>query len=118
MRGRAVPRLVFLAITNIAIFAVGAATTGATFVGPCNLQSAASQLPETKVLLTEIVIATASGNGGINVSGIALANLSGVLAAVRTLLQVSADDPPSRSVRFSRWSRSWLEAEREFSTAI
>lgn len=92
MRGRAAPRLVFLAITNIAIFAFGAATTGATLVGPHNLQSAASRLPKTGVLGTEPMIATASGNGGVNVSGIALADLSGVLAAVRTLPQVSADD--------------------------
>lgn len=110
MRGSAVPRLVFLAVTNMALFAVGAATTGATFVGPHNLQSAASQLPESGVFPTGAMIATASGNGGVAVSGIALVDLSGVLAGVLALPQVSADDSASRSVRLSRWSRSWSEA--------
>ena len=65
MTGSAGPQLVSLAIANIALFAVAAGAIGVTFVGPHGLQSAAGQLSET-----------------------------GVLAAVLTLPQVSADGSP------------------------
>jgi simple sugar transport system permease protein len=94
MRSRAGPRLVFGAVVSVALFAFGAVTAGATFVDSHNLQSATSQLPETSVLTTVTMIATVAGNGGIDAPGIALAALSGVLAAVPTLPQVSADASP------------------------
>ncbi len=44
----------------------------------------ASQLPEIGLLAIGVMLAMCAGNGGIDLSGIALANLSSVLAAVAT----------------------------------
>lgn len=61
---------------------IGAAVSGGSFLSVYNLQSMASQLPEIGLLAIGVMLAMCAGNGGIDLSGIALANLSGVLSAV------------------------------------
>jgi simple sugar transport system permease protein len=56
--------------------------SGGTFMDIYNLQSMAGQVPEIGLLAIGVMLAMCAGNGGIDLSGIALANLSGVLSAV------------------------------------
>lgn len=75
-------QLLMLAVINCLLLAVGAAISGGSFLSLFNLQSMASQLPEIGLLAIGVMLAMCAGNGGIDLSGIALANLSGVLSAV------------------------------------
>jgi simple sugar transport system permease protein len=52
----------------------------------------ASQLPEIGLLAIGVMLAMCAGNGGIDLSGIALANLSGVLSAVLVSSVLSSTD--------------------------
>ncbi|UAX97693.1 ABC transporter permease [Ensifer adhaerens] len=54
----------------------------------------ASQVPELGFLALGVMLAMMSGNGGIDLSGIALANLSGVAAYFFLRDAISADDAP------------------------
>ena len=51
-------------------------------------------MPELGLLALGVMLAMVSGKGGINLSGIALANLSGVSAFLVGRSWVSADDAP------------------------
>lgn len=75
-------QLVMLIAINVAVLALGAAISGGAFLSPFNLQSMAGQLPEIGFLAIGVMLAMCAGNGGIDLSGIALANLSGVVSAV------------------------------------
>lgn len=75
-------QLVMLVAMNGLLLVVGASISGGTFLSLFNLQSMASQLPEIGLLAIGVMLAMCAGNGGIDLSGIALANLSGVLSAV------------------------------------
>lgn len=75
-------QLAMLAAINILLLIAGAAISGGSFLSIFNLQSMASQLPEIGLLAIGVMLAMCAGNGGIDLSGIALANLSGVLSAV------------------------------------
>ncbi|MBC8130125.1 MAG: ABC transporter permease [Rhizobiaceae bacterium] len=75
-------QLLMLALINVALLGLGAAVSGGSFLAIYNLQSMASQLPEIGLLAVGVMLAMCAGNGGIDLSGIALANLSGVLSAV------------------------------------
>ncbi len=75
-------QLVMLVVINCALLAVGAGISGGNFLSLFNLQSMASQVPEIGLLAVGVMLAMCAGNGGIDLSGIALANLSGVLSAV------------------------------------
>jgi simple sugar transport system permease protein len=75
-------QLLMLALINVGLLALGAAVSGGSFLAIYNLQSMASQLPEIGLLAIGVMLAMCAGNGGIDLSGIALANLSGVLSAV------------------------------------
>ena len=75
-------QLVVLVAINCLLLVLGAAISGGTFLSLFNLQSMASQLPEIGLLAIGVMLAMCAGNGGIDLSGIALANLSGVLSAV------------------------------------
>jgi simple sugar transport system permease protein len=88
------PQLMFLAAVNALLLVVGAWTSSGLFIDPYNLQSMASQLPEIALLAIGVMLAMSSGNGGIDLSGIALANLSGVLSALLVQQFVSADTSP------------------------
>lgn len=87
-------QLGFLATVNVAAVVAGAVLVGASFVELYNFQSMASQVPELGFLALGVMLAMMSGNGGIDLSGIALANLSGVAAYFFLRDAISADDAP------------------------
>ncbi|MBB3771658.1 simple sugar transport system permease protein [Angulomicrobium tetraedrale] len=88
-------QLVLLIVINVAVLGLGAAISGGSFLAPFNLQSMAGQLPEIGFLAIGVMLAMCAGNGGIDLSGIALANLSGVVAAVVAGKFLSSADPSS-----------------------
>lgn len=77
---------------NCLLLAAGAAISDGAFLSLFNLQSMASQLPEIGLLAIGVMLAMCAGNGGIDLSGIALANLSSVLAAVIVSPLLSASE--------------------------
>lgn len=85
-------QLVMLVVINCVLLALGAAISGGTFLSVFNLQSMASQVPEIGLLAIGVMLAMCAGNGGIDLSGIALANLSGVMSAVILSSFLSATD--------------------------
>lgn len=89
------PQLLFLIGINLLVLGSGAAISHGAFVDPYNLQSMAGQLPELGLLAIGVMLAMSSGNGGIDLSGIALANLAGVTAAIVAATLVSADQAPT-----------------------
>jgi simple sugar transport system permease protein len=88
------PQLLFLLGINLLVLAIGAVISRGAFVDPYNLQSMAGQLPELGLLAIGVMLAMSSGNGGIDLSGIALANLAGVTSAIWVAAFVSADQSP------------------------
>ncbi|WP_337268484.1 ABC transporter permease [Oryzifoliimicrobium ureilyticus] len=85
---------VFLAAINGAVLVAGAVLVGSGFLDIYNLQSMASQVPELGLLALGVMLAMISGNGGIDLSGIALANLAGIVAfAAASALVPVADSP-------------------------
>ncbi|WP_313530085.1 ABC transporter permease [Shinella sp.] len=84
----------FLAAINGLVLVAGAFLAGRGFLDSYNLQSMAAQVPELGLLALGVMLAMVSGNGGIDLSGIALANLAGIVAfgIAKTLVPV-ADDP-------------------------
>lgn len=79
-----------LAVINVVLLVLGAAISGGTFLSVFNLQSMAGQVPEIGLLAIGVMLAMCAGDGGIDLSGIALANLSGVLSAVLVASLVSS----------------------------
>lgn len=88
-------QLNFLISINVMVLAAAILLAGIDFVDPYNLQSMAAQVPELGLLALGVMLAMISGNGGIDLSGIALANLSGLMAGLLTGLFVSPDSAPS-----------------------
>ncbi|HEV7309212.1 ABC transporter permease [Ensifer sp.] len=87
-------QLGFLSAVNVAVIVAGATLVGGSFVELYNFQSMASQVPELGFLALGVMLAMISGNGGIDLSGIALANLAGVAAYFLLRDVISADDAP------------------------
>jgi len=87
-------QLLVLAGINVALFALGALISGGTFLSPFNLQSMATQVPEIGLLAIGVGLAMCAGNGGIDLSGISLANLSGVVSAIIVTRIFDAYDQP------------------------
>lgn len=85
-------QLAMLAVINGLLLVAGAMISGGSFLSIFNLQSMASQVPEIGLLAIGVMLAMCAGNGGIDLSGIALANLSGVLSAVIVSSFLSAND--------------------------
>lgn len=85
---------VFLGLLNVVLLTAGAMMAGATFIDSYNLQSMAAQVPELGLLAFGVMLAMTSGNGGIDLSGIALANLSGIGALMLAKLFVAPDAAP------------------------
>ena len=83
-------QLAMLAVINGLLLVAGAVISGGSFLSLFNLQSMASQVPEIGLLAIGVMLAMCAGNGGIDLSGIALANLSGVLSAVIVSSFISA----------------------------
>lgn len=94
-------QFVMLVIMNALLLVAGVLISGGSFLSLFNLQSMAGQVPEIGLLAIGVMLAMCAGNGGIDLSGIALANLSGVVSAVFmvALLGPSAD-PTSFSLGF------------------
>ncbi|TCL03296.1 ABC transporter permease [Sodalis ligni] len=87
-------QLNFLAAANVLVLAAGVAFAGANFITLYNFQSMSAQVPELGLLALGVMLAMISGNGGIDLSGIALANLAGVLSYLLVRHWVSVDDAP------------------------
>jgi simple sugar transport system permease protein len=87
-------QLIFLVCINVLVMLCAAVVSKGVFIDPYNLQSMAAQLPELGLLAIGVMLAMCSGNGGIDLSGISLANLAGVFAAIATPMFVSIDDSP------------------------
>jgi len=94
MQPRQDPQLLFLLGINVLVLLAGAILSRGSFIDPYNLQSMAGQLPELGLLAIGVMLAMSSGNGGIDLSGIALANLAGVTSALLVAAVVSVDDAP------------------------
>ena len=93
--------LAMLVVINVGLLALGAYISGGSFLSLFNLQSMAGQIPEIGLLAIGVMLAMCAGNGGIDLSGIALANLAGVVAAVIASSFVSASvNPLAFSVAF------------------
>lgn len=73
-------QLIGLVGINAAILLAAGLTFGTQFLSPFNLQSMAGQVPEIGLLALGVMLAMVAGRGGIDLSGIALANLSGICA--------------------------------------
>lgn len=87
-------QLNFLLGVNVLAFAAAAALAGNNFLDAYNLQSLVSQIPELGILAMGVMLAMVSGNGGIDLSGIALANLASVVASLLSPHIVSAQAAP------------------------
>lgn len=85
---------VFLAAINIAVLGAGAMLASDSFMDSYNLQSMASQVPELGLLALGVMLAMISGNGGIDLSGIALANLAGIVAFLTARNIIAPEDAP------------------------
>lgn len=87
-------QLNFLLGVNALVVVVAVWLSHGQFVGIDNVQSMGSQLPEVGLLALGIMLSMLSGNGGIDLSGVGLANLSGMVAALVVPKWVSGDDSP------------------------
>ena len=85
-------QLAMLVVINGLLLVAGALISDGSFLSVFNLQSMASQVPEIGLLAIGVMLAMCAGNGGIDLSGIALANLAGVLSAVVVSSFLSAND--------------------------
>jgi simple sugar transport system permease protein len=83
-----------LVALNALVLIAAVSIAGVSFVSVDNLQSMAVQIPELGLLAIGVALAMISGNGGIDLSGIAVANLSGIVAALSVPLWISPDDYP------------------------
>ena len=87
-------QLGFLALVNALVLIASWFLVGPKFVGLYNFQSMATQVSELGLLALGVMLAMAAGRGGIDLSGIALANLSGVIAFMLTPLVTTAQEAP------------------------
>jgi simple sugar transport system permease protein len=92
----------FLLVANVAILIVAALVSSGEFLDPFNLRSMAKQLPEIALLAMGVMLAMISGNGGIDLSVVSVANLSAVTAGLvsKAALSVNGNIPPERGVTF------------------
>lgn len=88
-------QLNFLLIVNVLVVLVATWLSHGQFVDIDNLQSMGGQLPELGLLALGIMLSMVSGNGGIDLSGVGLANLSGMVAALVVPRFINGDDSPA-----------------------
>lgn len=88
-------QLAFLIAMNVAIVLLATVFSGGLFVDLDNLQSMGGQVSELGILSVAVMLAMISGNGGIDLSVVALANLSGVVAGLLVPHLCSPDDAPT-----------------------
>ncbi len=87
-------KLTFLIAVNLAIVLLATAGSKGQFIELDNLQSMAGQVSELGLLSIGVMLAMISGSGGIDLSGVALANLSGVIAGLVVPYFFSPEDAP------------------------
>ena len=87
-------QLTFLIAMNAAIVVLATAFSGGLFIDIDNLQSMGGQVSELGILSIAVMLAMISGSGGIDLSVVALANLSGVIAGLIMPHVFSPDDAP------------------------
>lgn len=92
----------FLLLANLAILLVATVISGGQFLDPFNLRSMARQLPEISLLAMGVMLALISGNGGIDLSVVSIANLSAVSAGLlsKSLFSINGVIPPKQGVNF------------------
>lgn len=87
-------QLNFLLAINFLVLICAAVLSGGQFVNPYNLQSMASQMPELGLLGLGVTLAMISGSGGIDLSGIALANLAAIVGIMLVSRIVDTNNSP------------------------
>ena len=87
-------QLAFLVYVNVIYVLLATAVSGGLFIGLDNLQSMGGQVSELGILSIAIMLAMIAGNGGIDLSVVALANLAGVIAGLVVPHLFSPDDSP------------------------
>lgn len=85
---------VFLASINALLIFAAMVLVGGQFMTLYNFQSMGTQVPELGLLALGVMLAMISGRGGIDLSGIALANLAGVVAFQLAPIVVVPDASP------------------------
>ena len=84
----------FLVAINVVILVAATVLSRGDFLDVYNFQSMGGQLPELGLLAMGVALSMISGNGGIDLSGVALANLAGVVAASVAPLFAAPDASP------------------------
>jgi simple sugar transport system permease protein len=79
---------------NIVLVLVASVASKGLFVDVDNLQSMGGQVSELGILSIAVMLAMVSGNGGIDLSVVALANFSGIVAGLLAPSLFSPDDSP------------------------
>ncbi len=79
---------------NVAIVLLATLASDGLFIDLDNLQSMGGQVSELGILSIAVMLAMISGNGGIDLSVVALANLAGVVAGLLVPHLFSPDDAP------------------------
>ncbi len=87
-------QLNFLVAVNALLLVAAVSVAGVGFIDIYNLQNMAIQIPELGLLAVGVMLTMISGNGGIDLSGIAVANLAGITAALVVPQFISADAFP------------------------
>lgn len=72
----------FLGVANLIILGLAALVSRGQFLDVYNFQSMAKQLPEIALLAMAVMLAMISGNGGIDLSVVGIANLSAITAGI------------------------------------
>jgi len=85
---------VLLSILIVLLLCIGGTLSHGSYLSVFNLQSMASQVPEIGLLAIGVMLAMCAGNGGIDLSGIATANLAGVASGIFALSIVPVDQAP------------------------
>jgi len=86
--------LMVLCVLIMVLLGLGGLVSSGTYLSSFNLQSMASQVPEIGLLAVGVMLAMCAGNGGIDLSGIANANMSGVAAGIFALSLFDATQSP------------------------
>ncbi|WP_304620390.1 ABC transporter permease [Paracoccus sediminilitoris] len=87
--------LLVLCVLSVVLLGLGGLVSDGAFLSPFNLQSMATQVPEIGLLAIGVMLAMCAGNGGIDLSGIANANMSGVAAGIVAISLFDATEAPA-----------------------
>lgn len=86
--------LLVLCALIVVLLGLGGAVSGGTYLSMFNLQSMATQVPEIGLLAIGVMLAMCAGSGGIDLSGIANANMAGVASGIFALSLFDAYQSP------------------------